>query len=126
VLDARGNVAKDSLGNDIKRDKLVRVNATIVETIQHKRALVRARVDINNARSGASLCSENIEVEEIFHHVARVVYGDERAIDQGLRGKILPLPFPSESALIWDAFQGLKPKFMEEVRHANFAPPYGT
>lgn len=126
VLDAKGNVAKDSLGNDIKRDKWVKVNATVVETIQNKKALVRARVDIQNARSGASLCSENIEVEEVFNHVARKIYGDERALEPGQRGIILPLPFPSESALIWDAFQGLKPRFLEEVRHANFAPPSGT
>lgn len=126
VLDAKGNVAKDSLGNDIKRDKIVRVNATVVETIQNKSALIRARVDIINARSGASLCSQNLEVEEIFNHVARVIYGDERALEPELRGKILPLPFPSESALIYDAFQGLKPKFMEEVKHADFAPTYGS
>ena len=43
VLDQNGNVAKDSLGNDIKRDKIVRVNATVVERVQTKRAVVRAR-----------------------------------------------------------------------------------
>ena len=126
VLDERGNVMKDSLGNDIKRDRIVRVNATVVETLQNKRALLRTRVDIINARNGASLCSENIEVEDVFTHAARNVFGDVRAVDPALRPRILPVPFPSESALIWDAFQGLKPRFLEEVRHANFAPAFGT
>lgn len=46
VLDANGNVAKDTLGNDIKRDRYIKVNATVVETVQSKHALIRARMDI--------------------------------------------------------------------------------
>lgn len=126
VLDHNGNVAKDSMGNDIKRDRIVRVNATVVEILQNKRALVRTRLDIINARSSEQICVENIEVEEIFSFAARNIFGDVRALEPGLRQRILPVPFPSESALLWDAFQGLKPKFINEIRHANFSPPSGT
>lgn len=121
VLDARGNVLKDSLGNDVKRDKLVRVNATILELAQSKRALLRSRVEIVNEHTGQQICSENIEVEEIFSHVARNIIGDDRALEPAMRTRIQPLPFPSESDLIRDAFRGLKPKFVNEVRNANFS-----
>ena len=121
VLDARGNVLKDSLGNDVKRDKLVRVNATVLELVQSKRALLRSRVEIVNERTGDQICSENIEVEEIFNHVARNIIGDDRALEPNLRTRIQPLPFPSESDLIRDAFRGLKPKFVNEIRNANFS-----
>ncbi len=121
VLDARGNVAKDSLGNDIKRDKLVRVNATVMEMVQSKKALLRSRLEIVNERTGEQICSENIEVEEIFSHIARNIIGDDRALEPSMCTRIQPLPFPSESDLIRDAFRGLKPKFVSEVRHANFA-----
>jgi hypothetical protein len=121
VLDARGNVMKDSMGNDIKRDKLVRINATVIELAQSKSALLRSRLEIVNERTGEMICSENIEVEEIFAHVARNIIGDDRALEPNMRVRIQPLPFPSESDLIRDAFRGLKPKFISEVRHANFS-----
>lgn len=121
VLDARGNVLKDSLGNDVKRDKLVRVNATVLELAQSKKALLRSRVEIVNEHTGQQICSENIEVEEIFSHVARNIIGDDRALDPNMRTRIQPLPFPSESDLIRDAFRGLKPKFVNEIRNTNFS-----
>lgn len=120
VLDARGNVMKDSLGNDIKRDKLVRVQATVIEMAQSKSALLRSRLEIVNERTGELICAENIEVEEIFAHVSRNIIGDDRALEPNMRARIQPLPFPSESDLIRSAFNGLKPKFIYEVRHANF------
>ncbi len=121
VLDARGNVLKDSLGNDVKRDKLVRVNATVLELVQSKKALLRSRLEIVNEKTSIQICSENIEVEEIFGHVARNIIGDDRALELNMRTRIQPLPFPSESDLIRDAFRGLKPKFVNEIRNANFS-----
>ena len=121
VLDAKGNVAKDSLGNDIKRDKIVKVNATVVETIQSKHALIRARMDITNAKSGARIYSQPMEIENHFDHKARNFFGDERALEPHLRQRILPVSYPSDASMIWDAFQGLKPKFFDEVRRANYS-----
>jgi hypothetical protein len=121
VLDARGNVAKDSLGNDIKRDKIVRVNATVVETVQSKKALIRSRMDIINVHSGARIYSQPMEVEDCFSHIARNIFGDDRALEPNMRQRIPPAIYPSEASLIWDAFQGLKPKFFNEVRRANYS-----
>lgn len=121
VLDAKGNVAKDSLGNDIKQDKIVRVTAKVIETIQSKHALIRARMDITNARSGARIYSQPMEIENHFDHKARNYFGDERALEPHLRQRILPVSYPSDASMIWDAFQGLKPKFFDEVRRANYS-----
>jgi hypothetical protein len=121
VLDERGNVAKDSLGNDIKRDKIVRVNATVVETVQSKKALIRSKMEIINARSGERIYAESFEVEDCFSHVARNIFGDHRALEPGQRQIVPPVRYPSETTLIWDAFQGLKPKFYNQVRRANYS-----
>ena len=120
VLDQNGNVAKDSLGNDIKRDKFIKINATVVETVQTKKALIRARMDIVNVQSGSRIYSQPLEIEDCFSHTARNFFGDERALDHHLRQRILPVSYPSDAAIIWDAFQGLKPKFFNEVRRANY------
>lgn len=121
VLDAKGNVAKDSLGNDIKRDRFIRVNATVVETVQTKKALIRARMDIQNVNTGARIFSQPLEIEDCFTHTARNFFGDERALEPRLRQRILPVSYPSDAALIWDAFMGLKPKFFQEVKRANYS-----
>ncbi|MGB4849653.1 MAG: hypothetical protein WBP41_17140 [Saprospiraceae bacterium] len=121
VLDDRGNVKKDSLGNDIKKDKYVTVNATVVETLQSKKAHIHARIDITNAKTNAKIYSQPMDVEDAFNHTARNFFGDERALDNNLRTRIAPIPFPSDASIIWDAFKGLKPKFFDEVKRANLS-----
>jgi hypothetical protein len=120
VLDERGNVAKDSLGNDIKRDKFVKVQATVVETIQSKRARVHARMDIVNKNTGTRVFSQPLDIENHFSHTARNFFGDERALDNHLRTRILPVSYPADMTLILDAFKAMKPKFFAEVRRYNY------
>ena len=121
VLDAKGNVAKDSLGNDIKRDKYVKVHATVVETVQSKNAFIRARMDIIDVHTNTRTYSQPFEVRDEFSHIARNYFGDDRALAHYLRQRILPVSYPSDAAMIWDAFQGLKEKFFNEVRRANYS-----
>lgn len=120
VLDANGNVAKDSLGNDIKRDRFVQINATVVEMIQTKRAFVRARVDIMDLHENTRIFSQPLEFEDEFSHVARNFFGDERAIDHHLRQRILPVAYPSDAVMIREAIHGLKPVFFKEIRRVQY------
>lgn len=120
VLDDRGNVKKDSLGNDIKRDKYIEVKATVVETLQEKAANVLARVEITDLATDRVIVSRPIAYEERFHHVARNFYGDERALDNHLRQRVQPAPYPSDTEMITAALFGLKPVFMQQVRQANY------
>jgi hypothetical protein len=120
VLDENGNVAKDTLGNDIKRDRIVQVNATIVEMIQHKNALVSTRLEIINMQNGARTFSKRLEIEDNFSHVARNIFGDERALEPDQRHRVMPVSFPSDANLIWNAFLGLKPKLHKELRNARY------
>lgn len=121
VLDERGNVKKDSLGNDIKRDRIINVNATVVETKQSKKAMIRSRMEIIDANDNARIYSQPLEVEDCFSHTARNFFGDERALDNNLRNRILPVTYPSDASLIRDAFKELKPKFFNEVRRTDFS-----
>ncbi len=121
VLDKNGNVAKDSLGNDITKDRVVHVHATVVEMIQSKNALVRTRIEVIKADNGARTFSKQIEIEDFFSHAARNIFGDDRALEEGQRHRILPVSFPSDTDLIWNAFQGLKQKLHSEMRRVNYA-----
>ena len=120
VLDDRGNVKKDSLGNDIKKDKFSLVSATVVETIQGKHAWIHGRMDITNENTGSRVFSQPMEVENHFEHIARNVFGDDRALDDNLKVRVGPIPYPSDAAMIMDAFKTMKPKFFNEVKRFNY------
>jgi len=120
VLDDRGNVKKDSLGNDIKRDKYIDVKATVVETIQEKAANILARVEIKDLATNRIILSRPIAFEERFSHVAQNFYGDERALENRLRQRVQPAPYPSDTEMITAALFGLKPVFMKQVQQANY------
>lgn len=120
VLDDRGNVKKDSLGNDIKRDKIVKVNATVVEQIQRKGTLIRSRLDVVNKRTGAKIISRPLEFDQRFEHVARNFYGDERALDNTQRTRVQRIAYPSDSDMLWGALRGLKPVVYNEIRKIRF------
>lgn len=120
VLDSRGNVLKDSLGNDVKRDKYVKVNATVVEYLQEKRSLIRSRLDVTSFNKQNKLISRPIEYEQRFEHIARNVYGDERALESKLRGTVQRVPYPSDSEMLWGALRGLKPLVYDEIRKVRY------
>jgi hypothetical protein len=120
VLDERGNVKKDSLGNDIKKDKYVFVSATVVETNQAKHALIHARMEITNALNGNTVYAQPLEVENHFNYTSRNFFGDKRALDNDLANRIAPIPFPPDLVMIMDAFKAMKPKFFNEVRRFNY------
>lgn len=120
VLDERGNVKKDSLGNDIKKDKFIKVNATLIESIQEKRTFVHARMEVVDKHTGTRIFSQPLDVENRFTHTARNFHGDERALELHLRKRIPPVPFPSELTMLMDAFKAMKPKFFDEVRRYQY------
>jgi hypothetical protein len=120
VLDERGNVKKDSLGNDIKRDKFTKVNATLIESIQEKKTFVHARMEVVNSHTGTRIFSQPLDVENRFTHTARNFHGDERALDAHLRNRIAPIPYPGELTMLSDAFKAMKPKFFDEVRRYQY------
>lgn len=120
VLDNRGNVRKDSLGNDIKRDKYIEIKATVVETTQEKAALVRARVEITELATGKVLASRPIQFEQRFEHLARTIAGDDRALDSRTSKRIAPVSYPPDTEMITGALFGLKPMFLQVVRSTRY------
>lgn len=110
VLDARGNVKKDSLGNDIRVPNMVTVSAHITEYIQHKAARVGGSIDYINLRTGQLVKTEPLSVNAVFEHFSAEVVGNEAALSERSRHKITnrPLPFPSNEEMLIDAARLLK------------------
>lgn len=120
VLDANGNVMKDSLGNDIKIDKVVEVRATILETHQEKSAAIEGGLELKDRRTGRIIGREPLTVEATFHHKAQRFFGDERALNGNERRQVGPVPFPSDEEMILLAVDQLKPLFLQKLERSRW------
>jgi hypothetical protein len=119
VLDSRGNVMKDSLGNDIKVLKKIFIKATVQEVYQRKAAMVSGDVQIVDLATSSILKNESITVESVFENYAsRMIGGDKRALSKESKRRIgrQPLPFPSDGQMLIDAADLLKPVIREKLR----------
>lgn len=110
VLDAKGNVTKDTLGNDVKIVKYKTITCHIKELQQHKVARISGTIDYLDNFSDQLLKSEPIASDAIFNHNYAVANGDLNALKPETRKKlgIDPMPFPSDEALILQAGDVLK------------------
>jgi hypothetical protein len=102
VLDARGNVMKDSLGNDIKVPRYKELVCTVIETRQYKSVTLRGEIEFIAANPNRLLKKEPVAGTSVFEHVSGKGVGD--------RGALLPedtklieleeLPFPDDLSMI--------------------------
>lgn len=110
VLDANGNVAKDSLGNDIKEPKMVTISADIREAIQHKNARISGSIDYIDLRTNQLVKTDNLATNAIFRHYSATFSGNKDALSKDSRKKIggRPIPFPSDEDMLMNAAELLK------------------
>ncbi|MEM9680638.1 MAG: hypothetical protein AAF901_09965, partial [Bacteroidota bacterium] len=84
-LDEYGNVMKDSLGDDIKIDRIVRVRARFFEVLQTKSAQVIADVVYTDLKQNQTLDAFTIDSGFVFEHIFGTFRGDRRALDRNDR-----------------------------------------
>ncbi len=105
VLDSNGNVAKDSLGNDIKEDKFIKVRSIFNRLAQHKEANITAKVSYFDLQTNQLVNSYPITSGFIFEHIYGTYTGDKRALDQDLMAmsRRNAVPFPTSEQMIFDS-----------------------
>lgn len=122
VLDENGNVQKDSLGNDIKVDKIITVKARVFETIQSKSSQVVGTIIYKDLKSNQVVDSFNIDSGFVFENLFAEFRGDRRALTRNdlalLRNRLLP--FPSNEQLVYDTGEDLKIKLKRIINSYNF------
>lgn len=115
--DKNGNVAKDSLGNDIKIDNIITVKARYFEFQQFKSTQVIADVVYVDLKTNQTLDVFPISSEFIFDHIYATVSGDERALSQQDRNLLRNrrVPFPSNEDMVYDTGEDLKMKLKQII-----------
>lgn len=118
VLDSNGNVKKDSLGNDIKEDKIVNVKARFNEFIQTKNTQIISDVVYIDLVSKKLIDRFTIDSGFAFENVYATYRGDERALTREdldlVRNR--RVPFPSNEQMVYDTGEDLKLKLKNIIK----------
>lgn len=110
VLDANGNVKKDTLGNDIKKDRYVEIKADVAEITRFKEVIVSGKLEMRNLNSSRVLESNQVNVNSVFESVFGSYKGDARALSKKSKEVVnfTPQPFPTDVGLTLQAVDILK------------------
>jgi hypothetical protein len=121
-LDRNGNVRKDSLGNDIKKDKFTKVNCQYFETRQFKTATVTAMVEFQELQTQQLLDRFPLESTYLFEHFYATYRGDKRALQDSFLSFInnSRVPFPSNEQMVYDTGEDLKLKLKNIISTYGF------
>ena len=119
VLDEKGNVAKDTLGNDIKKPVMSIVKAQILEVNREKIAEMRGAMHYTDAKTGEKLHHNPVNVVNAFRDSQCQFVGDIRAICAETKSKINRnlLPFPSNEEMTFMAAEEMKQTLKHDLRN---------
>lgn len=120
VLDANGNVAKDTAGNDIKTPRIITVRAVVLKTHQEKGVQLRGRIELEDLRTATIVESKPVAVESRFYHMAQSFHGDERALEGDDRRFIGLVPFPDNEAMMLEVAELVHPAFNRELQQSRY------
>ena len=122
ALDANGNVAKDSLGNDIKVDKIITAKARLLKFTQQKSTQVIARLVYQDLSNNKLLETFPIDSQFVFENRYATVRGDKRALLDNDRNLIRErhIRFPSNEQMVFDTGKDLKLKLKQIINSYNF------
>jgi hypothetical protein len=110
VLDKRGNVMKDSLGNDIRQKKYKTLQCALVESIQSKVCNIDGDVEVIQMNPEKVIKKDPIGAQSDFEHISSRALGDLKALNtkQLERTKTARIPFPTDIEMVVRCSESLK------------------
>lgn len=122
LIDANGNIVKDSLGNPIKVDNFKTISVNIYEFTQFKSCQVTAKVDFIDFRSNQLIDTFPLASEFIFEYIYANYNGDKRACEESYFQYFdrRAVPFPTNEQMIFDTGEDLKAKLKSIITNNRF------
>ncbi|MCE5345274.1 MAG: hypothetical protein LLG13_03145 [Bacteroidales bacterium] len=110
VFDKKGNVMKDSLGNDIKEKKYKDLQCALIETIQSKTCNIEGSIEVIQMNPQKVLKKDPIGAESVFENISSRPLGDTQALskEQLERTKTAIVPFPADIEMVVRCSETLK------------------
>jgi hypothetical protein len=119
VLDAKGNVMKDTSGNDIKIKKYKEIQCTVIESHQIKDCNIKGEIEFISTNPQSLLKKQPIAANTHFEYISARAIGDVNAVSSE-RKKLLaikPVPFPNDIQMIIDCTEALKRSIHEAINY---------
>jgi hypothetical protein len=110
VLDKKGNVMRDTLGNDIKQKRYKTVQCALVETIQSKACRIDGDIEVVQMNPNKILKKDPIGAQSNFENISSRALGDIQALNakQLERTKTSIVSFPDDLDMIMRCSESLK------------------
>lgn len=118
VLDAKGNVMKDTAGNDIKIPRYKEITCTLIETKQLKTVQIKGEVEIIELFPQEKLLQKTpFGAENRFEHQSARAIGDVNALDAASlqKTKQEKLPFPTDVEMVMMCTETIKPAIRNAI-----------
>ncbi len=109
-LDKKGNVMKDTLGNDIKIKKFKTLQCALISTLQTKTCRIEGDIEFVQMNPNKVLKKDPIGAQSTFENVSARAVGDVGALkpSQLQRTKTQIIPFPSDIDMVIRCSDNLK------------------
>jgi hypothetical protein len=119
VLDAKGNVMKDTAGNDIKLERFKEITCTLIETEQFKSVEIKGEVEIYSINPERLIQKEPFGATNQFQHASARAIGDLEALTPEAleKTKQEKIPFPTDVDMVMTCTETIKPA----IRNAIYA-----
>ncbi len=110
MLDSKGNVAKDTAGNDIRVPRYVNLTCAIIETLQQKYSVIEGDVEFVSLNPQRILKKEPVGTTNTFEHKSARAIGDLSALDEETLKLVntKPLTFPNDHEMVIRAAESLR------------------
>jgi hypothetical protein len=110
MLDKKGNVMKDTLGNDIKMKKYKTLQCALVESYQRKACRIDGDISVIQTNPDKVLKKDPIFAQSNFEFVSSRALGDLQALNaqQLEKTKTSPVPFPTDIDMVIRCTEPLK------------------
>lgn len=109
-LDQKGNVMRDTSGNDIKIKKYKSLQCALIETVQTKTCQITGDIEILQVNPNKILKKDPLGAQSNFEHISSRALGDVQALTQAQleRTKSQAIPFPSDIEMVIRCSEALK------------------
>ena len=109
-LDSKGNVMKDSLGNDIRVKKYKTLQCALISTIQTKGCRIDGDIEIIQTNPNKVIKKDPMGAQSNFENISARALGDIGALNasQLARTKSQIVPFPSDIEMVLRCSESLK------------------
>jgi uncharacterized protein YceK len=109
-LDSKGNVMRDTSGNDIKIKKYKTLQCALISTLQTKACRIEGDIEIIQMNPNKVLKKDPMGAQSTFEHVSARALGDIGALNasQLEKTKSQIIPFPSDIEMVVRCSENLK------------------